>query len=92
MTDKNIVSQSPARAVRKVPPRPRRGNRRKPPTEPLFDDINTAAAKLGLDPEALRARCRRVQTKERGEVVARLGAGVVGYKLGRSWMFRFFAP
>jgi hypothetical protein len=61
-------------------------------TEPLFDDINTAAAKLGLDPEALRARCRRVQTKERGEVVARLGAGVVGYKLGRSWMFRFFAP
>ena len=50
-----------------------------------FDDIATASAKLGLEPEALRARCRRVQTKERGEVVARLGAGVVGYKLGRSW-------
>lgn len=74
---------SPRRAPRKARPVPK---------QPIFDDIAVAAAKLGLEPEALRARCRRSQERERGEVIARLGAGVVAYKLGRTWRFRFFGP
>ncbi len=89
MNDESSVSGAEVSVERQPRPRVRRGARRKLPTEPLFDDITTAAAKLGLQPEALRARCRRVAGKERGEVVARPGAGVVGYKLGRSWVFRF---
>ncbi|MBN2195025.1 MAG: hypothetical protein JW751_19565 [Polyangiaceae bacterium] len=73
----------PRRAPRKVRPVPK---------QPIFDDIAVAVAKLGLEPEALRARCRRAQELERGEVIARLGAGVVAYKLGRTWRFRFFGP
>lgn len=59
---------------------------------PLLADIATAAARLGLEPEALRARARRAQTVERGETIARLGAGVVAYKFGRTWRFRFNEP
>jgi hypothetical protein len=76
-----------AEPQRKATKRPRA-----PLPKQVFDDIKAAAAKLGLEPEALRARCRRVQELERGEVIAKLGAGVVGYKLGRTWRFRFFGP
>ena len=47
-----------------------------------------AAQRLGLDPEALRARCRRNAKREGREVIARLGAGVVGVKFGTTWRFR----
>jgi transposase len=44
---------------------------------------------LVLDPEALRARCRRAARKEGRDVVAYLGGGVTAFKLGRSWRVRF---
>ncbi len=52
--------------------------------------IEIAAAKLDLGPEALRARCRRASLNENGEIVARLGMGVIARKLGTSW--RVFVP
>jgi hypothetical protein len=51
--------------------------------------IERAAARLALTPVALRARCRRAARREGRNVVAHLGAGVVAYKLGRSWRVRF---
>lgn len=50
-----------------------------------WDSIETAAAKLDLEPEALRARCRRAVRKVAGELVADLGMGVIAKKLGTSW-------
>jgi hypothetical protein len=52
-------------------------------------DIERAAAKLTLQPEALRARCRRAAVREGREIVAHLGGGVVAFKFGRSWRVRF---
>jgi DNA-binding Lrp family transcriptional regulator len=49
--------------------------------------IEIAAAKLDLQPQALRARCSR---SEEGDIVARLGMGVVARKLGKSW--RVYVP
>jgi hypothetical protein len=51
--------------------------------------IEEAAVRLALTPIALRARCRRAARREGRSVVAHLGAGVVAYKLGRSWRVRF---
>ncbi len=85
--DRRDIDTDAQPALRKAARRPR-----PLPKQPIFDDIAVAAAKLGLEPEALRARCRRAQELERGEVIARLGAGVVAYKLGRTWRFRFFGP
>jgi hypothetical protein len=53
-------------------------------------DAAGAAAKLDLEPQALRARLRRAQKMENGEIVSRLGMGVMGRKLGFSW--RVFVP
>lgn len=50
-----------------------------------WDSIETAAKKLDLEAEALRARCRRALRKVDGELVAELGMGVVAKKLGTSW-------
>ena len=55
-----------------------------------WDTVEIAAAKLDLDPQALRARCRRAARDENGEMVARLGMGVVARKFGTSW--RLFVP
>jgi hypothetical protein len=52
--------------------------------------IEIAAAKLDLEPQALRARCRRGSRSENGETVARLGMGVIARKLGKSW--RVYVP
>jgi soluble lytic murein transglycosylase-like protein len=52
--------------------------------------IEIAAAKLDLDAQALRARCRRAAQSERNEIVARLGMGVIARKLGTSW--RVYVP
>jgi hypothetical protein len=63
-----------------------------PPTAPMvpvYDTVETAAAKLGLDPTALRARLRRAQRLENGAIVADLGGGITGFKFGSSWRIRF---
>ena len=56
---------------------------------PALDDIETAAAKLGIDPDALRARCRRAAQRRGDAIVAHLGGGIVGFKFGSSWRIRF---
>ncbi len=53
--------------------------------------IELAAVMLGTTQTALRARCRRNARREGREVVARLGAGVVGFKFGANWRLRFLA-
>jgi hypothetical protein len=58
----------------------------------VFDTIESAAAKLGLDAEALRARCRRAARREGDTVVAKLGGGIVAFKFGKSWRIRFPLP
>jgi hypothetical protein len=55
-----------------------------------WDSLEVAAAKLDLQPEALRARCRRAVRKVKGELVAELGMGVVAKKLGTTW--RVYVP
>jgi hypothetical protein len=57
-----------------------------------WDSIETAAPKLDLEPEALRARCRRALRKVNGENVAELGMGVVAKKLGTSWRVHIPTP
>ena len=57
---------------------------------PVYDDIDAASGKLGLDPNALRARCRRHSRKMAdGSIVAHLGGGIVAFKLGKSWRVQF---
>ncbi len=51
--------------------------------------VEVAAVLLDTTPAALRARCRRNARREGREVVARLGAGVVGFKFGANWRVRF---
>lgn len=63
------------------------------PTEGRLLSAQEAATRLGVTPVALRHRCRRAQRREGREIIARLGAGVVAYKLGKSgrssWRFKF---
>lgn len=59
---------------------------------PVFDTVEAAAAKLSLDPTALRARLRRAQRAEGGSIVAELGGGIRAFKLGKSWRVRFPEP
>jgi hypothetical protein len=56
---------------------------------PLYDTVEAAAAKLGLDAEALRARCRRAAKPVGASIEAHLGGGIVAFKFGRSWRVRF---
>jgi hypothetical protein len=72
-----------------APKRPRRRRSKGKPT-PQWETIEVAAAKLDLDPQALRARCRRAARKQGTEIVATLGMGVVARKLGTSW--RVYVP
>lgn len=55
-----------------------------------WDSVEVAAARLDMEPQALRARCRRAAQLVGGEVVADLGMGVIARKLGRSW--RVYVP
>lgn len=57
--------------------------------KPVFETIESAAAILSLEVEALRARCRRAQEKVGDTIVAKLGGGIVAFKLGRTWRVRF---
>jgi len=54
-----------------------------------YVSIEKTAARLALTPVALRARCRRAAQREGRNALAHLGAGVIGYKFGRSWRVRF---
>jgi len=56
---------------------------------PLYDTVESAAAKLGLEAEALRARCRRAARQVGASVESHLGGGIVAFKFGRSWRVRF---
>ena len=60
-----------------------------PPARPGIDTIDTAAARLGIAPNALRARCRRASRRSTQGIVADLGGGIVAFKFGKSWRVRF---
>ena len=80
---------STAEARRGAPPRT---GRRDPDVHAqgvTYDTIETAAARLALDAEALRARCRRGARREGTATVADLGGGIVAFKFGRSWRVQF---
>ncbi|CAN5925112.1 hypothetical protein BH11MYX4_BH11MYX4_02760 [soil metagenome] len=51
--------------------------------------IEAAAKRLSLQPDALRARCRRRAKREGRRVMADLGGGIIAIKLGVSWRVRF---
>lgn len=57
--------------------------------KPRYYTVEAAADLLSLDPTALRARLRRAQRREGTAVVADLGGGISGFKLGKSWRLRF---
>ena len=73
-----------AKRVRQKPVHLRKSNR-----PPIFDNVESAAGKLGLESTALRARLRRAQRVEGNAVVADLGGGIRGFKFGKSWRIRF---
>ena len=54
-----------------------------------YHDTKAAAARLGLNEAALRARCRRAARREGRSVVARLGGGIIAVKLGATWRVVF---
>jgi hypothetical protein len=58
-------------------------------TAPAFENVEGAAVKLGIDAEALRARCRRAAKRRGDATVAHLGGGIVAFKFGTSWRVRF---
>jgi hypothetical protein len=57
-----------------------------------METIETAAERLDLDPNALRARCRRAARRVGDEIIAHLGGGIVAFKFGRSWRVQFPEP
>lgn len=59
------------------------------PASAQYDDVESAAAKLGLGAAALRARCRRAAQQVGDSVMATLGGGIVAFKFGRTWRFSF---
>jgi hypothetical protein len=59
------------------------------PVAQVFDTVESAAVKLGLDANALRARCRRAAQRVGDAIVAQLGGGIVAFKFGKSWRVRF---
>jgi hypothetical protein len=90
----NSGTEAPAELESAAAPEPPRAHVRpakKPPRRqpPIFDTVESASAKLSLDPTALRARLRRAQRAEGGSIVADLGGGITAFKLGKSWRIRF---
>ena len=66
------------------------GRRKAQSPRQRYETVASAAPKLGLEPNALRARIRRSQRDEGGEIVADLGGGIRAFKFGsRSWRLRF---
>jgi hypothetical protein len=63
-----------------------------PPTSrppPIFETIDSAAPKLGVEPGALRSRCQRAARRAGTAAVAQLGGGIVAFKFGKTWRIRF---
>jgi hypothetical protein len=85
---KPLPVQPPEGHASRSPPRRPRRRPRPVPSAPLYDTIESAAAKLGLDVEALRARCRRAALRVGDSIQAQLGGGIVAFKFGRSWRVR----
>jgi hypothetical protein len=56
---------------------------------PIFDSIESAAEKLGVEPAALRSRCRRAARHAGDAIVSQLGGGIVAFKFGQTWRIRF---
>jgi hypothetical protein len=56
---------------------------------PIFDTIEAAAPKLGVEPGALRSRCQRAARRAGPAAVAQLGGGIVAFKFGKTWRVRF---
>ncbi len=83
--ERPAAATSNARAVRKRPP----AKRRAVPAPATSYTVEAAADLLSLDPTALRARLRRAQRAEGDRIVADLGGGISGFKLGKSWRLRF---
>jgi hypothetical protein len=84
-SDNAAMSRSAAKRSRpssSTPPRP----------STLYDTVDAAAAKLSLDPTALRARLRRAQRAEGRSIIADLGGGITAFKLGSSWRISFPRP
>lgn len=89
----------PALDVRRQPAEVVQGTRKPPKRSPVKPrpvrapttsyTVEAAANLLSLDPTALRARLRRAQRREGTVVVADLGGGISGFKLGKSWRLRF---
>jgi hypothetical protein len=85
--------------ARRAPAEVMQGTRRPPKRSPAKPravrapatsyTVEAAASLLSLDPTALRARLRRSQRREGTVVVADLGGGISGFKLGKSWRLRF---
>lgn len=58
-------------------------------TQPTYEPIERAAAKLAITADALRARCRRGALRRGTSVVADLGGGIEAIKFGATWRVRF---
>ena len=56
---------------------------------PIFESIESAAEKLGVEPAALRSRCRRAARRAGDATVSQLGGGIVAFKFGQTWRIRF---
>ena len=89
--DSNDPEQQAVLRPKSLGPRARRRRTPVAPPRQVFETVETAAAKLGLDPDALRARCRRAAEQVGDAVVAQLGGGIVAFKFGKSWRIRFSA-
>ncbi len=75
----NSTSDSPAAAAAPSPVR----------SPPIFETIEAAAEKLGVDAAALRSRCRRAARRAGAASVSQLGGGIVAFKFGQTWRIRF---
>jgi hypothetical protein len=79
--------QSPQRPQRASLDRRARSAERS--VEAVYEPIDSAAPKLGVTANALRARCRRSRRREGASVVADLGGGIRAVKFGRTWRVTF---
>lgn len=90
--EENLMSVEPEAMSRTVPPirdaNTVLGDSNARRMDQVFDTPAIAAEKLGVAPQALRARCRRAARRCGGAAVAPLGGGIVAFKFGRSWRIR----
>ena len=61
-------------------------------TKKVYYTIEEAASMLSLDPDALRARCRRASRLVDGKTIAELGGGIYAIKFGSTWRVHIPQP